>query len=315
MSTTPSQPNPKLTAGELAELIEAFNGVTGRLTATHEELKAEVSRLTAELSAANQELERSKRLAALGQMAAGIAHEVRNPLGSIRLYAKMLVDDLADRQGERGIAEKIAKAATHLDGVVGDVLAFSREFRVRPQPFEAVALFNDVVESCVHPQSRVRVELKGGDTEVVGDQSLLQQAVVNLVRNAIEIMSESPAPPGGHVLTLAASPTAKRRGKAASVELSVSDTGPGVPPEIVERMFNPFFTTRETGTGLGLAIVHRIADAHGGAVRVDRTPGRIGARFVLTVPVSPVTMVVGGQTQSQLAARSAAQPLPLEMAS
>lgn len=310
-------PQPRLTAGDLVELLEAFNGVTGRLAASHEELKAEVSRLTAELSAANEELERSKRLAALGQMAAGIAHEVRNPLGSIRLYAKMLTDDLADRPGERQIAEKIAKAAAHLNGVVGDVLAFSREFRVRRQPFEAAALFRDVVESSLAIDARVRVEFQGEGVEIPGDQSLLQQAMVNLVRNALEIMAESPAPPGGHVLTLAAHSRPRRRGSApsashsgaAGVELAVSDTGPGVPPEIVERMFNPFFTTRETGTGLGLAIVYRIADAHGGWVRVERAAGQIGARFVLFVPAA--TGIRAGVSQTS----PAGAPAALEMAS
>src|SRR6185295_5586605 len=97
------------------------------LQSTHESLREQVSRLQAELSEANAQVERSKRLAALGEMAAGIAHEVRNPLGSIRLYARMLEQDLADRPAERSIATKIASAVGGLDGVVGDVLSFARD--------------------------------------------------------------------------------------------------------------------------------------------------------------------------------------------
>ena len=159
------------------------------------------------------------------------------------------------------------------------------------------------------------MELLG--VEITGDQSLLQQAMVNLVRNALEIMAESPAPPGGHVLTLAAHAKPRRRadagrsggGSVGGIELSVSDTGPGVPPEIVERMFNPFFTTRETGTGLGLAIVHRIADAHGGSVRVDRAAGRVGVKFVLFVPAA------GRAAPDRSPITPAGTPATLEMAS
>jgi signal transduction histidine kinase len=118
--------------GELAELLGAFNDVTGRLQRTHERLQREVAGLKRELREANEQLSRSRRLAALGEMAAGIAHEVRNPLSSIRLYARMLEQDLADRPDQRSIAGRIGAAVHGLDAVVGDVLNFARELRVRP---------------------------------------------------------------------------------------------------------------------------------------------------------------------------------------
>ncbi len=269
---------------DLAELLGAFNDVTSKLQVAHESLRAEVVRLQGELRQANAQIERSRRLAALGEMAAGIAHEVRNPLGSIRLYAKMLVDDLGvggDREKERGIAEKIGAATRGLDAVVMDVLAFAREMRVVVEPVEAGAMLSRAVEEClacdradVHTGSVIRVvredRAAGTDGEVVVcDATLLHRALVNVVRNAIQAMRE-PGVDGCELrmgverLTL---PGADG-GAESFVAIAVRDSGPGIPAGVMERMFNPFFTTRATGTGLGLAIVHRIMDAHGGRVRV-----------------------------------------------
>jgi signal transduction histidine kinase len=266
---------------DLAELLGAFNDVTGKLHAAHESLRAEVVRLQRELRQANEQIERSRRLAALGEMAAGIAHEVRNPLGSIRLYARMLTEDLKDREAERRLAEKIAAATRGLDAVVTDVLAFAREMRVRPEPAEAWGLVERALEECLavdrdegmgKERSGVRVvrEGSGDGPVVVGDPGLLHRALVNVIRNAVQAMRDAESAAECR-LTLGVD----RRtvtdvdGRARPyVVMTVRDAGPGIPPEVMGRMFNPFFTTRATGTGLGLAIVHRIVDAHGGRVRV-----------------------------------------------
>jgi len=278
MSDAPSH---NLTPTDLAELMSAFGDVTRKLEATHVQLRDEVARLTRELGEANQQIERSRRLAALGEMAAGIAHEVRNPLGSIRLYARMLVEDLADRLKERAVAEKIGRAASHLDAVVGDVLAFSREFRLRRAPAEVGPLFDAALDASCHDGlpvwKSVRVQRSGDHVEIDADAHLLQQALTNIIRNALEAMGESPAPPGGHRLDLAASSDSN-----GNARITIRDTGPGIPPEVLSRMFNPFFTTRHTGTGLGLAIVHRIIDAHGGRITVE--PARPGSTFTLHIP-------------------------------
>jgi len=292
-----------LAPADLAELMGAFNEVTAKLQRAHEQLRGDVARLTHELSEANARLERSRRLAALGEMAAGIAHEVRNPLGSIRLYARMLEQDLADRPGERAVAAKIDGAARVMDAVVGDVLTFAREFRLRREGVDVAALFDRALESCCHdgvPGWRgAKVARPGagdpGAAEAWGDPGLLQQALVNVIRNAFEAMSECSG--RDHQLTL----RVERRtagaggangggglGRGRCTVLLIADTGPGVTPEVVSRMFNPFFTTRGTGTGLGLAIVHRIVDAHGGAVRVlnnaDAAGGGPGATVELILP-------------------------------
>jgi signal transduction histidine kinase len=273
-----------LTPVELAGLIASFNEVTSRLEHTHESLRLEVARLQDELREANEQLQRSRRLAALGEMAAGIAHEVRNPLGSIRLYARMLEQDLADRPVERALAGKIEAAVRGLDAVVGDVLNFAREVRVHPEAVPGGELLERALHACAgdDPGECVRYVLRGVGALLRCDAVLMQQALVNVVRNALQAMAEAAAPAGGHILTLEA---AARPGECC---VSVADTGRGVPEAVLDRVFNPFFTTRKTGTGLGLAIVHRIVDAHGGriAVRNNRSDAGVsGATVELTWPV------------------------------
>ncbi len=266
--------------GELAELVASFSEVTARLEATHRQLRDEVARLKAELGSANEQLERSRRLAALGEMAAGIAHEIRNPLGSIRLYARLLDEDLRERPAARGTVGKIASAARVMEGIVGDVLSFAREVRVRAAECDGVEIVSRAVESCSHDgvpgraeAELVRLDLARGAVGVECDACLVGQALVNVVRNAFEAVHESVsagARDGHEVVVDAFEGRAALSGARAAecVVFSVRDTGPGVSGDVVRRMFNPFFTTRATGTGLGLAIVHRIVDAHGGRVSV-----------------------------------------------
>lgn len=275
-----------LSPADLAELLGAFNDVTSQLQATHATLHAEVARLRAELSEANERLQRSRRLAALGEMAAGIAHEVRNPLGSIRLYAEMLVADLEAMPEQRACAGKIASAVRAADAIVTDVLHFAREVRVQARACEAGVLFARALDAC--RDLCAGVEIGGGMGEGVVcwcDPHLAHQALVNVVRNALEAAAEGEGGARRLVLDAEGRTDADGRGETA---LIVRDSGPGVTPEVIDRMFNPFFTTRATGTGLGLSIVHRIADAHGGRVEVrnnrDDEPGACGARVEIVLP-------------------------------
>ena len=270
---------------ELFRIIESYNEVSQKLQQTHETLTSEVCRLQLELASANAELQRSKRLAAMGEMAAGIAHEVRNPLASIQLYAGMLQKDLADRPSQREIARKIGAAVRGLDAVVGDVLSFARELKLKRGEHGAEALLENAVDA-LRPMVEaagveVVVRIDDGGCVVRGDRDALHQAVTNLVRNAVEAM------PRGGTLTL----TAGRDGTAARV--TVRDSGPGISDESIDRIFNPFFTTRATGTGLGLAIVHRIVDAHGGSISVHNDHGAV---FTLTLPADPSAQSIGDRT-------------------
>lgn len=278
---------------DLAEIMSAFTRVTDRLQGAHQALQAEVSRLNRELRETNEQLRRSRQLAALGQMAAGIAHEVRNPLGSIRLYASLLVDDLADRPESSRLARQIARAVSDLDAVVGDVLSFAREITIRPAPLGVGAALDQAIESCRALMHEARIVVRrNAESEatlppLLADASLLNQALVNVIRNAIEAMS------GEGTLTISGVNDAPQQSAGAgdaivapAVMLKIDDTGPGIPEEIAERIFNPFFTTRAAGTGLGLAIVHRIIDAHGGEIRIGRAEGG-GASIGLRLPTAP----------------------------
>ena len=141
-------PRATLSEHDLAELLTSFNEVTSKLQATHETLRAEVARLQRELHDANEALRRSERLAALGEMAAGIAHEIRNPLAGIGLYASMLVSDLEDRPECRGVAQKIAHGVRGLDAIVGDVLTFAKRIEPRVEACCARAMLDRALELC-----------------------------------------------------------------------------------------------------------------------------------------------------------------------
>ncbi|MEQ8769918.1 MAG: ATP-binding protein [Phycisphaerales bacterium] len=276
-----------LSETDLADLITSFNDVTRKLEGTHARLRAEVERLNVELRRANERLERSRRLAALGEMAAGIAHEIRNPLGSIGLYARLLEQDLADRP-ERKTAKKIRSAVSRLDEVVTDVLTFAREMKVDVAPADASDLLDRAVEGCRHVIGPVcRGDEARGSVRVACDEGLMVQALVNVVRNAAEACEQAGRKDAG--ITLDARTETDDEGAAWCV-LSVRDAGDGIGPDVIDRMFNPFFTTRAAGTGLGLAIVHRIVDAHGGRVSVwnnaEHEPGAPGATFEMWVPLA-----------------------------
>lgn len=287
-----------LSPGDLAELMSAFTEVTTKLEHTHAQLRGEVARLNAELRDANEALQRSRRLAALGEMAAGISHEIRNPLGSIRLYASMLEEDLAELPDQQQIVTKIGRAVRGLDEIVGDVLSFARETNARFAPSETAPMIQQALDACcAEIVGSVRVESPDIPIELECDPTLMQQALVNILRNAGEANRVS----GGDEITITIERTEIERDNRSerAIAITVSDRGDGIPDQVIERMFNPFFTTREAGTGLGLAIVHRIVDAHRGVVEVGNHDSRPGAWVRIIVPVAQPVVVVKSQSNQQ----------------
>ncbi|MEE9404157.1 MAG: ATP-binding protein [Algisphaera sp.] len=292
---------PVLAPQDLAEVLQAYSAVAERLQESHETLQGEVQRLQDELVRKNEQLERGKRLAALGEMAAGIAHEIRNPLAAIQLYIEMIREDVATEHaaaprqllaGAVGHSEKIADAVCGLSGIVNDVLSFSRTIDPVARPLDAAAVLERAVaaQRPVLDAAGVMVETCVESPALFADPDLLHRVLLNLVRNAAEAMADServgvPNDMAGdvpRVLTLS----------ILGGVLTVADTGPGIDMAAVGRIFNPFFTTRGSGTGLGLAIVHRIVDGHGGSIAVrnrepesgfDGTSG--GAIFTLQFPL------------------------------
>ena len=283
-----SAPAAPVAANDLREIIEAYHAVTERLQHSHETLQSEVLRLREELASADAQLQRSKRLAALGQMAAGIAHEVRNPLGAIGLYAEMIEQDARQLHGAQQLgstAAKIQDAVRGLSGIVHDVLNFARPLEIRARQVSLRDVLQRAAEAHRPVAQQHGIDLAVGfthDESVRLDADLMHQALLNLVRNAVDALAAFDAAEVKRVRLSASVDPADR-----CVTIRVADTGPGIDDDTIDRIFNPFFTTRSTGTGLGLAIVHRIVDAHAGSIAVHRDPAHGGATFTLTLPQKP----------------------------
>lgn len=265
---TPSQGN-----GRSAFLIEEHHlieGVARELSSLIErrESREERERLQAQLQHAD-------RLATVGHLAAGVAHELNEPLASILGFAQLASKGVGVSSGVRTDLEKIVAAALYAREIIKNLLLFTRQAPSRRRPVD----LSDVVKAalsllklrCDARDIELRCEL-GEALEVYGDPSQLQQVVVNLVTNAIQAM------PTGGALRIAA------RKDQAFVHLEVSDSGRGITPEHLKHIFVPFFTTKDVGdgTGLGLSVVHGIVVVHGGTIDVTSEPGE--TQFSVRLP-------------------------------
>lgn len=239
-----------------------------------------------EIKQLQEKVRRSEKLAAIGELAAGIAHEVRNPLSSIRGFAQFLKRVLKDRPKEGEYAELMVKEVDRINNVVTNLLSFTRPLQPEPIP-------TDIREFLKHTLRLVEedAKIRGVDIrlDLAPDQNLhdvyidgnqMTQVMLNLVLNALQAVD-----PGAHIRLAA-------RMDDGFLELSVEDDGPGIPPEQVQRIFDPFFTTKEKGTGLGMAIVQMIVENHGGEIRVTSpVPGQSrGCRIAVVVPAAVRTI-------------------------
>jgi signal transduction histidine kinase len=268
---------------DLVAVLRTYNEVTERLKRSHESLAREVCRLREELNEKNKQLQRRERLAGLGEMAAGVAHEIRNPLGGIGLFVSLLQSDLADRPRQLGILGKMSAAIRDLESLVSDILAFAGDAEPNRQRVSAGELLDAVTERTA-PKAQAlhaRIEIDSAilPEVVCCDPAQVERAIVNLVFNALDAAGS-----GGYVRIR----REDRRHDDRFVRMVVEDDGPGIASDLLHRIFNPFFTTKDNGTGLGLAIVHRIAESNGGSVTASNRQGG-GAAFVLSLPSVRVT--------------------------
>ncbi|MBZ5623869.1 MAG: hypothetical protein LAQ69_34975 [Acidobacteriia bacterium] len=223
------------------------------------------------------QLRHADRLATIGQLAAGVAHELNEPLGAILGFAQLIQKDPDLPNGPAKDVEKIVKASLHAREVIHKLLVFSRQ----KTPVKVRVNLNRIVEEglyflesrCIRAGIALSTTLARDLPEIDADASQLHQVLVNLVVNSIQAM------PDGGTLTI------ETHADADSVSLSVQDTGAGMTDEVKQKVFTPFFTTKDIdqGTGLGLAVVHGIVTSHGGSVRVESAPGK-GARFEIRLP-------------------------------
>lgn len=268
------------TEADLGTIIQAYNAVTERLKRSHDALAHEVCRLRQELQHKNKELERRERLSSLGEMAAGVAHEIRNPLGGIGLFASLLERDLSDRPGQLDIVRKMSSAVRNLESIVSDILAFAGDAEPNCQAVLLAKILHGALDHAATKASALGVEIQVDpsleDVELCCDAAQIERALINLIFNSLDA--------GGSVGRVWIRRD-NRGGEEGFCRIVVADDGPGIAPGILQRVFDPFFTTKDTGTGLGLAIVHRIAESNGGTVSAGNRSGG-GAEFVLSVPLA-----------------------------
>jgi signal transduction histidine kinase len=252
-----------------------------RARAEVEQLNDELTGTLTRLQAAQQELVAAERLATVGRLSLKMAHEVRNPIAAIELNAEMLGDTLREHS-EPEISEAaslvgaIREQVAALDALTEEYLAFARFPRAQFEEDSVNEMVAAVVEFVRPLATRqgisVHIATDAAIPPMAIDRSLLRQAVHNLVKNGLEALSQ------GGALTVTTSCADD------TVEITVSDTGPGITPEVGRRLFEQFFTTKPQGTGLGLSITRQIVEEHGGQLRWTSTPGA-GATFTISLPI------------------------------
>ena len=241
---------------EFGELGTSFNAVSARLSEDRSRMAG-------------------RRLAALSRLSAGVAHEVKNPLNAMMIHLELLRQHV-DSDAGRAHADVIGNEIRRLDDVVQGFLKFSRPEDLKVQPVRLAGLLDEVVPIVRSEADRAGVRLvvdcRPDVPDVNGDPTMLQQAFLNLALNACQAM------PGGGTLRIHAEAARGRR-----VSIAFTDTGVGIKPEHLERIFDLYFTTKEKGSGIGLSMVYRTVQMHDGEIEVQSTPG-VGTTFTIVLP-------------------------------
>lgn len=271
-----AQPALPPTPDELAGVLRDYTQVAERLGRTHEALQGEIARLRQELAVKDRELQLRRRLSSLGELVAGVAHEVRNPLGAIQLYSDLLRRQCREQNFDYGLRliDKIEAGIQAIDAVVEDTLALApRDRQLQGCPLGAtLGRARDAAQRVLVARG-VTLELPELDEAlaVLADESGLQRVLVNLIVNAAE------ASEPGQSVRVEVSPAA-----GEMLTIHVRDPGAGIPDAVMERIFEPFFTTKPCGTGLGLTIAHRLVEAFGGRLSAANRPAG-GAELTVTL--------------------------------
>ena len=253
----------------ISPILGPKNQVTGALCL--------LSDLT-ELAALQRQVQVKESLAALGELSAGIAHEFKNSLATISGYAQMIRSESEGDVAEN--SQRILEQTRSLAHVVTEFLKFARPMDLANEDIEVASVIQRVVDEVRDVVPNVEIITSGQFESLSGDEALLRQALLNLIRNAAEATSGQPL--AGRI---AIRGSIERIGERSTQRISVSDNGPGVPAGELSKIFVPFYTTKAQGTGLGLAIVQKIVVQHGGEVEVrNQTEG--GAEFILWLPLS-----------------------------
>lgn len=248
--------------------------VVGTLAELEKRQRRELAEALEKLQTSFEQLRRADRLSALGQLSAGLAHEIKNPLASMKGSIDILLDDFPEGHEKREFIQIFKKEIDRLNVVLTEFLQFARPPRPDPQPCDVSEVIDSLRLLCSNEAERCRVEL---DVRVAvdlpsisADPAQVQQALLNIVLNGIQSM------PSGGRLGLTA------RSNGGGIEIAIDDEGPGIADDELDRIFDPFYTTKDKGTGLGLPIADQLVRGHGGEIRVERLEP--GTRFVVTLP-------------------------------
>lgn len=270
--------HPEYTTVQYAEIAVFFlvGAVTGVLADRERKRSEELRRVYRELQESFEQIKRADRLSAVGQLAAGLAHELRNPLGAIAGAADILEREPGSEERRREFLAIIKKETRRLDRLLANLLDFAKPRQPRIQPVSVDQIVGAVVALAGHTAERQGIRLETDlppQAAVRGDPEQLQQVILNLTLNAIQAMPE-----GGRI-------TLSARREDSFFAIRVTDEGEGIPEESLDRIFDPFYTTKESGTGLGLAVAHQIVVQHGGRIQVARNPGK-GVTFTVLLPAA-----------------------------
>ncbi len=231
-----------------------------------------------EVQSLKKEVERSRRLASIGRLAAGVAHEIRNPLSSIKGFATYFGERYKDIPEDKKTAEIMVKEVERLNRVISQLLDFARPVNIKKENITLDTIIHHSIKmiekSALDKNIAVNVNIPSELPELAVDPDRINQVLLNLYLNSIEAMED-----GGRL-----SITAKHDRGSKRLEIEVEDTGKGIDQKDLANVFDPYFTTRQSGTGLGLAIVHRIIESHNGEVRIESEPGN-GTRVTVYLPV------------------------------
>ncbi|MDA7979131.1 MAG: ATP-binding protein [Pirellulales bacterium] len=269
----------RATNAELQAVLSAWQDATSRLEKTHLVLQEEVHRLSNELEIKNRELARKNRLADLGQLASHVAHEVRNNLVPVTLYLGMLKRRLEADSESQDVLNKVAVGVADMDALVNDLLHFAAEREPQFHSTPLRSLIQDCMERLSPQLTAHGISISLDVDECIAlplDADMFRRVVLNLVINAIDVM-----PDGGQVEIAA-------NVKDGVCHLTIGDSGPGIPPAVMPRLFEPFFSTKGSGAGLGLAIAAHVVERHDGTLTASNRPTQQGGGAILEVVVPAV---------------------------
>ncbi len=271
---------------EIGQLSRSLNLMLRRLEENKEELKTHIASLeeaNRELKRAQEEIVRSEKLASVGRLATGIAHEIGNPIGIVLGYLELLDGEMLSEEERKDFLGRIASEITRINEIIRQLLDFSRSSTGQKGPTEVHLLLTETI-NMLKPQPMMagietRCILEAEHDTVLADPNQLKQVFLNIVMNAADAMRSMGEKKAGTL-------TITTRNVEHLLELRFTDTGPGIPQEDLSRIFDPFYTTKEPGrgTGLGLSVCYRIVEGLGGSIRAENSPDH-GATIIVDIPL------------------------------